>query len=141
AGGPPKPIGTPGIYHSMSVSPDGRYILVERLEEPFSRAFSASSFPADIVVLDRRGATVQVVHERPGSDAAPPAGGISQGPRSNAWRSDVPATLVWAEADGDADRLFSLSVPFAGPPREMGRVEGRYVRSYWANADLAVLAV
>ncbi len=141
AGGPPKPIGTPGIYHSMSVSPDGRYILVERLEEPFSRAFSASSFPADIVVLDRRGATVQVVHERPGSDAAPPAGGISQGPRSIAWRSDVPATLVWAEADGDADRLFSLSVPFAGPPREMGRVEGRYVRSYWANADLAVLAV
>ena len=39
------------------------------------------------------------------------------------------------------DRLFAMSAPFAGDPVAIGRVAGRYVRSYWSDADLAVVVM
>ena len=67
------------------------------------------------------------------------------GPRSVHWRSDQPATLVWAEAQdsGDPrqqadirDKLFSLSAPFTGSPTELAALQMRFSEVDWGNDKL-----
>ena len=44
-----------GLYTRVSPSPDGRYLLAERLHAPFSYLFPFERFPAATEVLDRSG--------------------------------------------------------------------------------------
>ncbi|TQV15421.1 S9 family peptidase, partial [Xanthomonas perforans] len=99
-----RPIATPGIYLNLSVSPDGRYILSERSERPFSYLVPVDNFPRRIQVLDLQGKLVRQIAQLPlveglptGNDAVP------TGVRDIAWRHDAPATLVWAEAQDGGD--------------------------------------
>lgn len=71
------------------------------------------------------------------------------GPRSASWRSDVLATLYWAEAQdgGDADReaeirdkIFTLAAPFDAKPRPLATLALRYSGVQWGNASLAIVS-
>ncbi|MFL5540412.1 MAG: TolB family protein, partial [Longimicrobiaceae bacterium] len=98
-GGAAVSLGQPGVISGFSPSPDGRYLLVTRIKRPYSYLVDAGSFPADVLVLDARGATVKRVAELPLAENLPPAfDAVIPGPREHEWRSDAPATLAWAEA-------------------------------------------
>lgn len=106
-----RPIATPGIYLNLSVSPDGRYLLSERAERPFSYVVPVDNFARRIEVLDLQGKLVRQIAQLPlveglptGNDAVP------TGVRDIAWRADAPATLVWAEAQDGGDPARASTV-------------------------------
>ena len=125
-------IAGPGIIEGFAPSPDGNYLLVTTVHEPFSWLVPYSRFPHRIEVRDRSGAVVHEVADLPlheeipiGRDSAP------TGPRSVNWRGDHDATLVWTEArdGGDPhaeasvrDVLVQLAAPFEGDPEVLLQV-------------------
>lgn len=149
AGGAALSLGQPGIISDFSPSPDGRYLLVTRIKRPYSYQVGAGSFPADVMVLDARGATVKRVAELPLAENLPPAfDAVVPGPRDHEWRSDAPATLSWVEAQdgGDPrrevavhDRVFVQDAPFTGEPRKLIDLEQRHATTLWGRGDFAMV--
>ncbi len=127
------PVGKPAIFQTVDASPDGRYILVERLHRPYSYLHTSSAFPKDIEVWDMGGKLVRKIASLPLQERVP-IEGVSTGPRYMQWRPTEPATLVWVEAldGGDPgrkvahrDRIVMLKAPFEGEPAEVFRAEHR----------------
>ena len=143
------PLGEPELTLAISASPDGRYLLRERVERPFSYLVPVESFPRRIEVLDRDGKLVKEIAHLPlveglptGNDAVP------TGVRDIDWRADAPATLVWAEAQdgGDParaadirDRVLMQAAPFDQAPVTLARLGSRYAGAYWGNGKLALI--
>ncbi len=132
-----------GIFTALSPSPDGRYLLAERVHRPFSYLFPYGRFPRVSEVLDLRGRHVATVADRPLQDRIP-ADGVATGPREIAWKPSSPATLAWAEAldGGDPrmkaparDKVVMLGAPFGGTPRELTRTVARTLSFEWLDAD------
>ncbi|MCO6510169.1 MAG: hypothetical protein J5I65_05190, partial [Aridibacter famidurans] len=97
-------IGKPAIFSENDVSPDGKYILTERVVRPYSYLFPYSYFPTEVEVWDRSGKMVYKVASTPLLDNLP-VGGVTTKPRSFNWIPTEPATLIWAEAlDGGDPR-------------------------------------
>jgi dipeptidyl aminopeptidase/acylaminoacyl peptidase len=86
----PRLIGEPGIFTSISLSPDGSYLLAQRIEEPFSYMTSYSGFPQKTEILDLDGTVLATVLERPLREGAtgPRGAGAGDDPRQIAWRPD-----------------------------------------------------
>jgi dipeptidyl aminopeptidase/acylaminoacyl peptidase len=131
-----------GIFTHVAPSPDGRYLLVERVHAPFSYLFPYQRFAHAVDVLDARGARVKTVADLPLADRVP-ADGEPTGPRDVAWKSSSPATLVWAEAldNGDPrkeavsrDKIVTLAAPFAAPA-ELARTAARTYDVTWLDRD------
>jgi dipeptidyl aminopeptidase/acylaminoacyl peptidase len=148
-GGAARWLGEPGLYRSFDPSPSGEYVLVSRMERPFSYTLPWSRFPHRIEVLDRQGAPVYRVAHHPLIDDMPIAFDATMtGRRSVHWRSDAPATLVWAETQdgGDPrqqvevrDRVFALDAPFRGEPRVLAETDQRFAGISWGRDDVALL--
>jgi len=142
-------LGEPAIYRSVSLSPDNRYILVNKTERPYSYRVPAYRFPQNIQVLDRRGNLAHQFANLPLADNVPIAfSSTTKGPRSLSWRNDAPSTLAWVEAldDGDPsidvpyrDRLFSLEAPFSGEPSSHIDLEYRYAGLQWSEEGYALV--
>ncbi|MEA9659473.1 prolyl oligopeptidase family serine peptidase [Xanthomonas campestris pv. raphani] len=145
-----RPIAAPGIYQHLSVSPDGRYVLSERSERPFSYLAPLDAFARRIEVLDLQGKLVRQIAQLPlveglptGNDAVP------TGVREIAWRADAPATLVWAEAQdgGDPARASSVrdavlmqAAPFNRAPVTLAKLGSRFEGVQWGRGDLAIIS-
>ncbi|HEU5218308.1 MAG TPA: hypothetical protein VFU23_06600, partial [Gemmatimonadales bacterium] len=148
--GPDQPVGTPGLHQDIQISPDGRFLLVQTLHRPFSYLVPAERFPTLIEVWDLAGHVVKTLTDRPLQENIPrSADAVTAGPRSVTWRTDLPATLVWAEAqDGgnpstpgkNRDRLYLLDAPFAGNPVALVDLEFRSRGVVWGRGDLAVVS-
>ncbi len=142
-------LGKPGILWNFQPSPDGRFLHVEMLHRPFSYLVPAWRFPRRIEIWDSEGKLVHQVADLPLQESVPiPFGSVPTGPRSAAWRSDVPATLYWAEAQdgGDAgrdaeirDKVFALAAPFDGQPRLLATLGLRYAGIEWGGETLAIV--
>ena len=148
-GGTVHAIGEPGVISDFALSPDGRYILVERLHRPYSYTVPSERFPTEISVLDAEGRLVHTLVDRPIADDLPIAfDAVSKGPRDVSWRADAPATLVWAEAQdgGDPaaqveirDRVLMLDAPFTGPAGTLVELKARYHGIDWGRSNVAVV--
>jgi dipeptidyl aminopeptidase/acylaminoacyl peptidase len=141
--GKTRNIGTPAIFDGNDVSPDGRFILVSKVEKPFSYLFPYNRFPNVTEVWDISGKKVYEISRSPLQDNLP-IQGVPTGPRSEAWIPTEPATLTWAEAldGGDPrkkvsprDRLVMLAAPFTGAPVEIAKVEQRFQGRMFGERD------
>ncbi|HEY5986747.1 MAG TPA: prolyl oligopeptidase family serine peptidase [Streptosporangiaceae bacterium] len=117
-------LGPPGLYQSITDSADGRYLLVHRLQRPFSFRVPWFWFARRSEVWDAGGAVRAVIGDLPVSDEVPRQG-VPTGPRLVCWEEAAAASLTWAEAldGGDPvapaahrDRLFRLAAPFDDKP-------------------------
>lgn len=150
SGGAPRLIGEPGLILGQSVSPDGRFILQNRIKRPFSYLVPAALFPTEITVTDIDGKVIHRVADLPlRDDIPPPFDAVAKGPRSAQWRADAPATLVWVEAldGGDPrreaavrDRVFMLDAPFTAAPRVLIDLKERYGGVEWGRDDVAIVS-
>ncbi len=138
-----REIGSPAIYNNATFSPDGKYILTDRIERPFSYQFPASRFPKKVEVWDANGKFVATVTNSPLQDNIP-SQGVSTGPRGYGWVPTEPAMLMWVEAldGGDTrkkvaprDKLVKLGAPFTGSPTEMLKTEHRYQGRAFGERD------
>ncbi|HEU6452258.1 MAG TPA: hypothetical protein VFT57_12625, partial [Gemmatimonadaceae bacterium] len=109
----PRAIGEPRMYESISLSPDGKYILATYIERPFSFITSYRGFPSRTVVLGRGGrllATIESSELREGGGRQ--NGGRDSSPREIAWRPDS-AGLSYLQRDSSGtDRVMLLAAPF-----------------------------
>ncbi|MGY0505251.1 prolyl oligopeptidase family serine peptidase [Luteimonas sp. e5] len=144
-----REIGTADAFIRLSVSPDGRHILSERIITPYSYSVPYRMFPRVIEVRDLQGRVRHTVASLPlveglptGNDAVP------EGVRNVAWRHDAPATLVWAEAadGGDPARaaevrdiVYMQAAPFRAQPQVLARLGSRFRGIHWGRGDLAIL--
>ncbi len=129
-----REIGAPAIFNNVSLSPDGKYILVERIERPFSYQFPASRFPRKVEVWDLNARAVASIANMPLQNNLP-VQGVPVGPRGYSWVPTEPAMLMWTEAldDGDPrkkvshrDKLMKFNAPFSERPMEVLKVENRF---------------
>src|SRR5258708_15647023 len=115
-------LGPAGLYQHISESPDRRYLLVHRVQRPFSFRVPYPYFARRAEVWSAAGGLQRVIADLPVSDEVPRQG-VPTGPRYVGWEERAPASLVWTEAldGGDPvaqaehrDRIMRLSAPFAG---------------------------
>jgi dipeptidyl aminopeptidase/acylaminoacyl peptidase len=145
--GAATPVGPPGIMTTATASPNGEFVLVVRVKQPFSRLVPYADFARTAEVWSITGRLLRVVADLPSNETVPMAG-VPEGPRDFNWNPVEPATLVWAEAldGGDLrraashrDRLCVLQAPFDGPPSEWLKFEHRYQSMAWTSANVAVV--
>ncbi|MFQ5817845.1 MAG: S9 family peptidase [Terriglobia bacterium] len=140
-------LGQPGIFTTVSPSPDGQHLLVVRLHRPYSYLLPAFRFPREVEVWDRRGRRVYGLASLPLADQVP-IGGVPTGPRNYQWRPTEPVALVWVEAldGGDPkkkvphrDRVMMLEASFTGEPVELAQSEQRFAGLQWGEKNGLVL--
>jgi dipeptidyl aminopeptidase/acylaminoacyl peptidase len=141
------PLGAPAVFAEIDPSPDGRLLLVSRVQRPYSYLHPVTSFPHDIEVWDLTGQVVHTLAKLPLQDKVP-IEGVPTGPRNVHWRPTEPGTLVWVEAldEGDPkkkvphrDRVLTLAAPFTAAPAELARVEHRFAGLAWDQDGVALL--
>jgi len=134
ASGRIEPFGRPGLYLQADPSPDGKYLLIDRIKKPFSYSVSVYEFAHTSETWDPAGNVVKVLADLPAAEDVP-MNGVSVGPRWIHWQALKPATLVWAEAldGGDPekavpfrDKIVSLAAPFTAEIREVLKTEKRF---------------
>ena len=132
-------LGDPGIYTSVRPSPDGKFLLVEKIKKPFSFLMTYRSFPKSIEVWGLGGPNQAVVESRKLIADVPmaeniPIEGVRLGPRNVEWKAGDAATLIWVEAldGGDPktkaeyrDRIVALPAPFESKPDGLVKLQHR----------------
>lgn len=147
--GKAEKIGTPNLFQSYGCSPDGEYLIVEKIHQPFSYIVPYYRFPLKSEVWDKEGKVVYEIADLPLAENIPIAYGSTRiGCRDIGWRDDVPATLYWIEAldEGDAsqevefrDKVVMLAAPFTDQPRDLISLNVRYQSVSWGNDELALV--
>ncbi|TBR36938.1 MULTISPECIES: S9 family peptidase [Dyella] len=143
------PVGEPTMTLAVRPSPDGQYLLRQRVERPFSYVVPVENFPRRIEVIDLAGKLVKEMAHQPLIEGLPTGNdAVRTGVRQIDWRADAPATLVWAEAQdgGDPakaadirDLVLMQSAPFSQQPTTLARLSSRYAGAYWGNGDVALI--
>ena len=144
-------IGEPAVYWYFTSSPDGKYLLTNRIERPYSYIVPFTRFPQKFEVLEiENGNIIRLVADIPVADDIPQGfDAVRKGPRSLRWRADTPASLFWAEAvdGGDPaveaeyrDQLFYLEAPFDGDPIPSLRLKLRFSGIMWGKKDFAIVS-
>lgn len=147
AGGRTQTIGETAHYTMAEFSPDGAYLLIERLVGPWSHEVAWWRFASEVEVWSPDGQLVASIASLPLADAVP-IHGVPLGPRVIDWCSTAPHTLFWVEAlDGGnpvasvshRDRLMKLEAPFDGEATEIFHAEHRIISTGAWTEDGATL--
>jgi dipeptidyl aminopeptidase/acylaminoacyl peptidase len=136
------------MYSDISFSPDGNYVMVSSLKKPFSYLVPYYRFPFETVIYDKSGKEISKVNDVPLSEVLP-IGFMAEreGRRDLSWRSDVPATLVYAKVldGGDPevevefrDEVFLLNAPFTGEGNSILKTKDRFSGITWGNKNTAI---
>ncbi len=146
--GSTKPFLPAAMYSDVSVSPDGKYIMVETIKRPFSYLVPYYRFPSETNIYDQTGKLVNNVMDVPLQEVLPQGFmSVRVGRRSMNWRADKPSTLIYAEAldEGDPekevpfrDEIFELEAPFTGEGKPMFKTINRFSYVQWGTENLAV---
>ena len=151
----PRAVGEPGMYESLSASPDGRHVIATRLTRPFSYIASFTAFPRVTEVLDvESGDVLATLEERELRESGRGGPGGGNDPRAWSWRPDGSGIsyLQRAEAGDDAeggdgdedrpDRIMLLRAPFDGDAEVVATSDDRIADvTYSADGRHAFAAV
>lgn len=137
------------MFRSVSFSPNGEYLLLTKIEKPFSYLIPYGRFPMNYTIYDITGNLVKVVNELELNEIIPKGFmAVRKGKRTMYWRSDLPASLVYVEAldEGDPanevefrDAVYTWDAPFSKEPSLLVKTEQRYRGIEWGNKDYAVI--
>ncbi|MFT5859835.1 MAG: dipeptidyl aminopeptidase/acylaminoacyl peptidase [Flavobacteriaceae bacterium] len=136
------------MYRSISFSPNGDYVMVTRIEKPFSYLVPYYRFPSVNTVFTKSAKEVQVISEVPLIEDLPKGFmSVRTGKRDLQWRNDKGATLIYAVAldGGDAanevkfrDEIFQLEAPFNGRPKSLLKTINRFGSIDWGTENVAI---
>lgn len=128
-----RALGAAGLITRAEPSPAGDYLLIERMQRPFSFPGRADDFPIRKEVWDLDGVLVREIADLPLNDGR----GVRTGPTRVNWRPDDSASLVWAEAvtgDPEArDRVYMLPAPFTDKPTLLTVLPDRMTGMSWGG--------
>lgn len=144
-----RPVGKPGIYSLVSVSPDKQFLLARRIEKPFSYLVPANGFPHSWEVYGKSGELVKSLAKNPSSEGAPIGfDDVVATPRGFGWKDDEPHTITFVQAlDGGLgkkkadfrDALYAQDVTTEAAPKELFRTRRRFEDVTWGTPDMALV--
>lgn len=136
------------MYRGITFSPDGNYILITKIQRPFSYIVPYYRFPSEEVIYKSDGNVATVINSVPLNEVQPKGFmATRKGKRSLSWRSDKPATIYWAEAldEGDPaveaeyrDAVYQLDAPFSGKASLLLKTMNRYSGITWGDDKVAI---
>lgn len=136
------------MYKNISFSPDGKYVMVSKVEKPFSYLVPYYRFPSKTTVYTKEAKLVENVLTVPLIEDLPQGFmSVRKGRRGVQWRADMPASLIYVEAldEGDParevdfrDEVFQLEAPFKGEGKSILKMINRFYKIEWGNKELAV---
>ncbi len=136
------------MYSSMSVAPNGEYVMVSQIKTPFSYIVPYYRFPNETNIYDMEGNLINQVNDVPLQEVLPKGFmSVRTGRRSMNWRNDKPATLIYAKAldEGDPenkvdyrDEVYQLEAPFKGEGKPLIKTINRYRYIQWGNDNMAI---
>jgi dipeptidyl aminopeptidase/acylaminoacyl peptidase len=142
-------VGKPGIFLSVTVSPDKKYLLLRTAHKPFSYLVPAGGFNATLSITDTEGHLIKTVTELPSSEGSPRGfDNVQNAPRDYGWRNDQPASLTWCmpldsgrirKKQDYHDAVYELSSPFTGTSKELFQTRLRFQRVIWGNDSTALV--
>jgi dipeptidyl aminopeptidase/acylaminoacyl peptidase len=128
-------IGTPTIYNSINQSPDKKYLLIERIDKPFSYLVTVNGFNSTMLITDMNGSLIKTLAKLPSSELTPSGyDNTLNAPRSYNWLDNSPATISWIEPLDSGlikkkmdfhDAAYILAAPFTGTPKELAKTAQR----------------
>ncbi len=142
-----RSISKPMMILSATFSPDERYMLVTRINRPFSYRVPYFYFARTVEVWNTGGNVVKLVGDLLVTDDVPTQG-VPTGPRSVQWQPLHNARLIWVEAldGGDPVRkvpfresVKSLPAPFTNQATERLKLQHRYRGFDWTARQDEVL--
>lgn len=136
------------MYSSISMSPNGQYVMANIIKKPFSYLVPYSRFPFETNIYSNVGQLISKVNDVPLNEVQPKGFMATRlGKRNMGWRADKPATIYWVEAldQGNPevevdfrDVVYELDAPFTGKQNLLLKTKQRYSGITWGNKDLAV---
>ena len=128
-------IGTPTIFSSVDISPDKKYILIERIDKPFSYLVPSGGFNATIYITDMNGKPVKEIAKIPSSELAPSGyDNVLNAPRGHQWLDNQASTITWIEPLDSGlikknvefhDAVYTLSAPFSSSSKQLAKTAMR----------------
>jgi len=128
-------IGAPALYSNVQISPDKKYLLIERIDKPFSYLVTAGGFNSTMLITDMNANTVKVLAKLPSSEGTPRGNdNVLNAPRGYEWLDNSPATVRWIEPLDSGlikkkmdyhDAAYILAAPFTGGPKELVKTAER----------------
>ena len=138
------------MYRAIRISPDGKYVMISFLKEPFSYLVTYSRFPLETHVYDMNANLIKLVDDSPLEEVRPKGFmATKKGKRSLAWRADKASTLYFTQAldEGDPqnevayrDALYQWKAPFNEAPEMTVMVKNRISNVIWGNDKTAVIS-
>lgn len=138
-----------GMYTGIGFSPDGKYVLINSIQKPFSYIVPFYRFPTVSQIMDKSGKQVAVIEEKPLIEVLPKGYMAVHAYRRNIqWRNDKPSTIIFATAmdGGDPsvetphrDQVFQLEAPFNTDPEIICKTIQRVRGIQWGNDHLAIV--
>jgi dipeptidyl aminopeptidase/acylaminoacyl peptidase len=139
---------TEDMYTSINFSPDGNHVLIMTIEKPFSYLVPYRRFPSKTIIYSKEGKKISTVLETPLIEELPKGFmAVRTGKRNFSWRSDQPATLIYAQAldGGDPknkvefrDEIFQMKAPFNSAGKSLLKTINRYRYIQWGNDAVAI---
>ncbi|MBT8290074.1 MAG: S9 family peptidase, partial [Muriicola sp.] len=136
------------MYRNISFSPNGEYVMVVTVEQPFSYLVPYYRFPSTTTIYSKDGDLVNTLLEVPLIEDLP-KGFMAErkGMRDLSWRADRDATLIYVEAldEGDPeievpfrDAVYMLEAPFHGKVSLVLKTINRFNYISWGNDEIAL---
>ena len=136
------------IYTSVNFSPDGNYVMVTKVQKPFSYLVPYRRFPSKTVIYTKEGQAIQTILEVPLIEDLPQGFmAVRTGKRNFEWRKDLPSSLVYTMAldGGDPqnkvdfrDEVFQLDAPFNSEGKSLLKTINRAYDIEWGNENVAI---
>ena len=137
------------MYRNISVSPNGKYVMVSFIKKPFSYLVPYYRFPTETSVYDLNAREIKVISDAPLQEVLPKGFmAVSNNKRNISWRKDHPASLYYVQAldQGDPeievpfrDAIYQWEAPFTGTPILLTKVKNRYAGIIWGNETNAIV--
>ena len=139
----------PAIYKKFEYSPDGKLILIQTINKPYSYLVPLNLFPFATKIYSEKGKLIKALFKAPLADNIPSGfDGVPKGPREYGWRDDKPATLFWIEAKDDGnpnkpmtvrDVIYTQNASFKNAAQKLAECYLRFNKIDWANDELAII--
>ncbi len=136
------------MYRGVTFSPDGEYVMITKIEKPFSYLVPYHKFPFATTIYTKEGKKVETVLQVPLIEDLPKGYmAVRKGKRSLRWRSDMPSALVYAKAldGGDPavevdfrDEIFQMEAPFSGDGKSIMKTINRFSTIIWGTNKIAI---
>ncbi len=144
------PIGDPSPIYHFAISPDGNYLLVEKLPSRPSSTLPQKKWGREYSIVDL--ITKQHVYRLPALANKPhltqAKDMVAQGSRGVQWLPFEPSTVSWVTATDQGrmandqivhDRVYTLSSPFIDTKKEVLALTWRYYDLTWSLSGIGVL--